>query len=101
MHTWQSLKPLLKFLLTALDYLHTKCDIIHTGTFVSKLRGMDTNVIRPDLTPENILLGIENDGIISELIKDEEKNPTPVKVYDDRRIYPSQFRKSKRTPGSS
>jgi hypothetical protein len=32
------LKPLLKFLLTALDYLHTKCDVIHTGTFVSKLQ---------------------------------------------------------------
>ena len=31
-------KVLLKFLLQALDYLHTKCDLIHTGTFVSKLR---------------------------------------------------------------
>jgi serine/threonine-protein kinase SRPK3 len=49
---------------------------------------MEPNVIRSDLKPENILLGIENDGIISELIEDEEKNPTPAKVYDDRRIYP-------------
>jgi serine/threonine-protein kinase SRPK3 len=30
------LKPLLVLLLTGLDYLHTRCHIIHTGTFVSK-----------------------------------------------------------------
>jgi hypothetical protein len=31
------LKPLLKCLLTALDYLHTSCHIIHTGTFLSEV----------------------------------------------------------------
>ena len=27
------LKPLLKFILLGLEYLHTKCHIVHTGTF--------------------------------------------------------------------
>lgn len=27
------MKPLLRFLLTGLDYLHTVCNVIHTGTF--------------------------------------------------------------------
>lgn len=41
-----------------------------------------------DLKPENILLGIEDERIIHELIQEEEKDPTPAKIYNDRRIYP-------------
>jgi len=40
-----------------------------------------------DLKPENILLGIEDERIVHELIQEEEKDPAPAKIYNDRRIY--------------
>lgn len=57
----------------------------------------------PDLKPDNILLGIEDEGIINELIKEEENDPTLAKVYDHRCIYPSssQFWQSKRSSRAS
>lgn len=32
------IKPLLEFMLSALDYLHTECHVIHTGMLIARLK---------------------------------------------------------------
>ena len=53
-----------------------------------RLRKWGTKLSHLDLKPDNILLGIEDDGIIKELIDEERKHPSPAEVYADRSIYP-------------
>ncbi|KAK5304602.1 hypothetical protein LTR99_003665 [Exophiala xenobiotica] len=83
------MKPLLRLLLMGLDYLHSECQVIHTGA--------------PTIThlkPENVLIGIEDHEVIRELIEDEQKTPTPAKVSGDRLIYAHRnFGDFKRAPG--
>ena len=81
------LKLLLETLLTALDYLHTSCHVIHTGNLSISLSRMEAKVTCPDIKPDNILFPIEDHRIIKEMIEDEKENPAPAKVYDDRRVY--------------
>ena len=87
------LKPLLAMVLTGLDYLHSKCRIIHTGMHLvpnkSSLQDeFDLAVV--DLKPDNILLGVEDQAVIEDLVNDEVKAPTPRKVEGSRAIYPSR-----------
>ncbi|KAB8270696.1 kinase-like protein [Aspergillus minisclerotigenes] len=63
------LRPTLRFVLIALDYLH-QANIIHT-----------------DVQPNNILLGIDDDSILAEMEEDEISNPCPRKQLPDRTIY--------------
>ncbi|KAE8316886.1 kinase-like protein [Aspergillus transmontanensis] len=63
------LRPTLRFVLIALDYLH-QANIIHT-----------------DVQPSNILLGIDDDSILAEVEEDEISNPYPRKQLPDRTIY--------------
>lgn len=77
------LKPLLRFPLIGLDYLHTICHIINTGICVFFLR-LEANSSVTDLKPENVLLGIEDDGIINGMVQNEQTHPTPAKFCDDR-----------------
>ncbi|KAB8215212.1 kinase-like protein [Aspergillus novoparasiticus] len=63
------LRPTLRFVLIALDYLH-RANIIHT-----------------DVQPNNILLGIDDDSILTEMEEDEISNPCPRKQLPDRTIY--------------
>lgn len=60
-------------ILAALDFLHTEAQIIHT-----------------DLQPNNMLLGIKDDSILSRFEQAEFEKPVPRKVYDDRTIYISR-----------
>lgn len=81
------LKPLLRFMLTGLDYLHTQCHIIHTGNFVLDIKTY-IKLTKSDLKPDNILIGLEDERIVHELIQEEQKNPSSVKIYNESRIYP-------------
>ncbi|KAE8401792.1 kinase-like domain-containing protein [Aspergillus pseudonomiae] len=60
-------------ILAALDFLHTDARIIHT-----------------DLQPNNILLGIKDNSILSEFEKAEFEAPVPRKILEDRTIYLSR-----------
>ncbi|KAK1142857.1 hypothetical protein N8T08_007291 [Aspergillus melleus] len=55
------LRPALRFVLVALDYLH-QAKVIHT-----------------DIQPHNVLLGIDDESILSEMEEDEVSNPAPRK----------------------
>lgn len=53
-----------------------------------------------DLKPDNILVGIEDHGVLQEMIESEEKAPLPYIERGDRRIYGHRnFRKYERAPG--
>ncbi|OJJ42004.1 hypothetical protein ASPZODRAFT_137574 [Penicilliopsis zonata CBS 506.65] len=60
-------------ILAALDFLHTEAMVIHT-----------------DLQPNNILLGIKDDSILSQFEQAEFEAPAPRKILDDRTIYISR-----------
>ncbi|CAG8938723.1 unnamed protein product [Penicillium salamii] len=60
-------------ILAALDFLHTEAGVIHT-----------------DLQPNNILLGIKDDSILSQFEQAEFETPIPRKVLKDRTIYLSR-----------
>ncbi|KUJ14194.1 CMGC protein kinase [Mollisia scopiformis] len=64
------LKVYLRFLLRALDYLHSECHIIHT-----------------DLKLDNILLGFEHPSVIEDFVQKQAENPMPRKIKDGRSIY--------------
>ncbi|PIG81996.1 protein kinase domain protein [Aspergillus arachidicola] len=67
------LKPVSKFILEGLRYLHTECHIIHT-----------------DLKSDNILLALRNPSVLDSVAQDEMNNPSPRKQLDDRDIYLSR-----------
>ncbi|KAJ0420108.1 kinase-like protein [Aspergillus carlsbadensis] len=63
------LRPTIRYVLLALDYLH---------------RG---NIIHTDVQPNNLLLGIDDESILFEVEKDEISNPSPRKELPGRTIY--------------
>jgi len=97
------LKPLIAMVLKGLDYLHTKCRVVHTGTQQASTEfnwrhGNDSVII--DLKPDNILLGIENQAVIDDSVNDETEEPTPRKVEGSRAIYLSRnFGDLQKPPG--
>ena len=57
-------------------------------------------LIVSDLKMDNILVGVEDESIIKDMIKDEEEDPCPQKIDGDRIIYSSRiFGELKGIPG--
>ncbi|RAL00093.1 kinase domain-containing protein [Aspergillus ibericus CBS 121593] len=50
----------------------------------------ESNVVHTDISPNNILQGLEGDGILSEMEEGEVERPMARKVLDDRTIYYSR-----------
>ncbi|RAK96409.1 kinase-like protein [Aspergillus ibericus CBS 121593] len=63
------LRVTVRFMLVALDYLH-EAKVVHT-----------------DINPHNILLGIDDTSILTEMEEDELSNPAPQKLLSDRTIF--------------
>ncbi len=89
--------PLFKFfvycLLEAVDYLHTKCRLIHTGKALRHLSWLHSADHGPlDIKDDNIMVTIENDDVLADFVKFQRKNPQPghVRTEDGRTTYLSQ-----------
>ncbi|KAI1951440.1 hypothetical protein LOZ12_005829 [Ophidiomyces ophidiicola] len=67
------LRPCIRQLLAAVDYLHKDAHIIHT-----------------DLQPNNLLMGLDDKSVLSQYEKAEVEHPVLRKVLSDRTIYPSR-----------
>ncbi|KAK2751374.1 hypothetical protein FQN55_001111 [Onygenales sp. PD_40] len=72
--TLEAVKPFLRQLLFALDFLHTQAGIIHT-----------------DLQPKNLLLPVSNPSFYKEFEDGECNDPSDRKIYKDRTIYASRY----------
>ncbi|KAE9376111.1 putative CDK4/6 [Stipitochalara longipes BDJ] len=66
----QLLKPIIKYLLMSLDFLHTEARVVHT-----------------DVQEGNIMLGIEDDAIFKTFEEEESVEPSLRKFDGDRIIY--------------
>ena len=83
------LKVILQMILQGLDYLHTECQVIHTG----EPDYIAINAIflpRIDLKPSNIMVKLEDPEILERDVRDEYDHPLPQKVLDERTIYLSR-----------
>ncbi|KAL5328972.1 hypothetical protein ACEPPN_002481 [Leptodophora sp. 'Broadleaf-Isolate-01'] len=67
------LKLTLKHVLLALEFLHSECNLAHT-----------------DIQAKNILMGIDDENVLTEFEEAEVRDPSPCKVDGDRVIYTSR-----------
>ncbi len=82
------LKVYLRFLLRGLDYLHSECQIIHTGELELYLTLEEAQIHSIiDLKLDNILLGFEHPSVIEDFVQKQVENPMPRKMRDGRMIY--------------
>jgi serine/threonine-protein kinase SRPK3 len=87
------LRPTLRQVLGALDYLHKEAHVIHTGIIPAAMHLSSSNHedkvpdVTEDLQPNNILLGVKDASIFKTY---EDAEPAPRKVLDDRIIYVSR-----------
>jgi serine/threonine protein kinase len=65
------LKGYLQILLMGLDYLHSECQIIHTGEFGSLLNTMEYKAYLTihDLRLDNVLVGFEDPSVIEDFVQ--------------------------------
>ncbi|DAA74419.1 TPA_exp: putative Protein kinase [Trichophyton benhamiae CBS 112371] len=88
-------------LLKAVDFLHTRAGVVHTGMLVFFLEdGRHCICSLPlDIHPGNLLLGLYDNNVLQVLEKMEFDSPVPRKpVSDSRTIYMSRLGKPKEGP---
>ena len=86
------LKGGLQHLFLALDYLHTECKLVHTGTFEYPLN-LEVFILKCgpiDIKADNILHAIVDEGILEAFVKDEIEKPSPRKYIDGFPVYKSR-----------
>lgn len=88
--TEELLKAGLMQIFVSLDYLHTECQLAHTGRCPSCFRVLNllTNLI--DIKGDNILQEIEDTSILDAFAKAETNNPSPRKFINDAPVYASR-----------
>lgn len=72
-------------LFLALDYLHTECQIIHTGSLPDLYPPYFYILLKHfliDIKADNIMLGIEDDSVFTEFEEKELQRPVPRKEVD-------------------
>jgi len=96
------LKLTLKHILLALEFLHSECNLAHTGKlsnylplFLSSLRlyrSFTVNISNyvTDIQAKNILMGIDDENVLTEFEETEVRQPSPCKVDRGRIIYISR-----------
>lgn len=86
-------KEALRYLLEALDYLHTEASMTHCGilSMLIPVYGSDANGAITDIKLSNMMLQIEDLNVLSAFMEDEQTDPTPRKIIDaERTIYASR-----------
>lgn len=84
------LKVYVRFILHGLDYLHSECEVVHTGQFLVPVQHCDLADARTDLTPANIMMSFEDNSVLPEYVKNLGRKPVARKAVGDRTIYQSQ-----------
>lgn len=74
----------------ALDYLHTECQLVHTGGSASCFQVLNLLTNRIDIKGDNILQEIEDTSILDAFAKSEVDNPSPRKFINDAPVYASR-----------
>lgn len=83
------LKPLLAQVFLALDYLHTECQLVHTGELNNRNANSFSN--DPiDIKGGNILMEIADDHILAAFVQAELEDPSPRKIVNGTTIYASR-----------
>lgn len=92
--TEQLLRAMLLHLFVALDYVHSSCHLIHTGTpFLAKLCYIPRLWIvnrHLDIKASNILSEIEDESILTAFEAAEAESPSAKVIRPDRTIYASR-----------
>jgi serine/threonine-protein kinase SRPK3 len=85
----QLLKVYVDFILQGLEYLHSHCQIIHTGLFLRYFRYLSLSILTAslDLKADNILMSLEDPSVIEEYLNAQGDHPMPRKRVGDRNIY--------------
>lgn len=81
-------KVLVRMILEGLDYLHSQCQVIHTGRYHDRIYIMleQLSDIFVDLKTGNIMIRFEDPAIPAEVADDEYHHPLPQKHLDDGRV---------------
>jgi serine/threonine protein kinase len=78
-------------LLMGLAYLHSECQIIHTGEFdyIQTAIEYKAYLVIQDLKLDNILVGFEDPSVIEDFVQGQAENPMVRKIVNGRLIYQS------------